>query len=120
MSNDSLPCFIYSKDLMFSSQANSAAAAAGFDTKTVLGTDQVNQSSKHFVVIDLSMPGLDIASVVSKLANENATLIAVGPHVHEAKLALAQESGCDVVLTKGQASRELGSVLKRLAEAKSD
>ena len=104
---------------MFSSQANSAAKAAGFDAKTVLDAGQIEQSSTHFVVIDLTIPNLDIASISTQLQHSNATLIAVGPHVHEAKLALAKESGCDVVLTKGQASRELGAVLQKLA-AKTD
>ena len=117
MSTEPIPCFIYSKDLMFSSQAQSAATTAGFDAKTVLGIQQIDHSAAHFVVLDLTIPNLDIAADVGALKQGNATVIAVGPHVHEAKLELAKASGCDSVLTKGQASRELGAILQQLASS---
>lgn len=100
---------------MFSSQANGSASAAGFAAKTILDVGQIDSPRTHFVVIDLSIPSLDIASIAQELKRNHAMIIAVGPHVHEAKLALAQQSGCDVVLTKGQAARELGDVLQKLA-----
>lgn len=116
MTNEQPNCFVFSKDLMFSSQISGAAKSAGFDTKTVLGIDQVNSDSTHYVVLDLTIPSLDIADAVRTLKDGGATVIAVGPHVHEAKLELARESGCDRVLSKGQASRELGAVLAKLSE----
>jgi len=117
MTEEKPNCFVFSKDLMFSSQISAAAKSAGLVTKTVLGLEQVTGESTYYVVLDLTIPGLDIADAVETLKDAGATVIAVGPHVHEAKLELAKESGCDRVLSKGQASRELGAVLAELSNS---
>lgn len=106
-----MKCFLLSRDLMFTSQATGAANAAGCETQTVGNLDQVTADEPHVVVLDLTLPGLDIASTVEGLKKNSAKVIAVGPHVHEANLAAAQEAGCDFVITKGQASRELGAFI---------
>ena len=112
-----MKCFLLSRDLMFSSQATGAANSAGFETSTVPSIDQIGIDESHVVILDLTSPGLDIAATVTSLKQTQAIVIAVGPHVHEAKLAAAQAAGCDAVLTKGQASRELGSVLAKLTSS---
>ena len=113
-----MKCFLLSRDLMFSSQATGAANAAGFETSTVPSIDGIALEEPHVVILDLTSPGLDVASTVASLKQTQAIVVAVGPHVHEAKLSAAQEAGCDAVLTKGQASRELGAVLAKLTSDK--
>ena len=105
-----MQCFILSQDLMFSSQVSGAAKAAGLDAKTIGNASQISSDRPHVIVVDLTLAGLDIAAVTS---SADARVVAVGPHVHEGKLNAAAEAGCRV-LSKGQASRELASVLGEL------
>ena len=57
------------------------------------------------IIVDLNTPGLDPSQLVPQLralSSPPQQIIAFGPHVHEARLAAAKESGCDLVLTRGQ------------------
>lgn len=99
---------------MFTSQASGAATSAGCETKSVAEAGAISADETHIVVLDLTMPSLDIGSTVCLLKENKAKVVAVGPHVHEAKLAAARAANCDHVLTKGQASRELGAVLNNI------
>lgn len=110
-----MKCFIFSRDLMFSSQAAGAAKSAGLETQTVMNAQLIESDAECIVVVDLTVSNLDIATVIGELKSLTppAKVIAVGPHVHEEKLAAAQQAGCDLVMSKGQASRELGAVLKQ-------
>ena len=112
-----MQCFILSRDLMFSSQASGAASAVGLSVSTVSAVGQIESSELSIVVLDLTTPGIDILATVESLKVAGARVVSVGPHVHEAKLTAATEAGCDAVLTKGQASRELGDVLRSLIES---
>lgn len=62
------------------------------------------QGEFQTVILDLGMPGLDVASIVAQLrADQPAVqIVAFGPHVQEARLQEAQSAGCDLVLTRGQ------------------
>ena len=115
MANESAKCFILSQDLMFSSQVAGASSAAGLETRNIQSAQQVDGEAP-LVVLDLTTPGLDIGQTVSSLKEANAKVVAVGPHVHAGKLELATQAGCDVVLTKGQASRDLGATLSALSK----
>ena len=80
---------------------------------TLLEKLKAEPNSKSVVLVDLSMPGLDL-DVITKLRScEPAPLaiIAYGPHVAEGRLAAAREAGCDRVLTRGQAHREMANVV---------
>ena len=62
-------------------------------------------SPAALVLVDLTTRGLDIASLVERaraLADSRPTIIAYGPHVHEAVLVAAEAAGCDQVLSRGQ------------------
>ena len=116
-----MKCLLVSRDLMFSTQASSAANNAGFAAKTVANADrladQLAIDDEYIVLLDLTMAGLDIVGTIALLKGHvpaPSKIIAVGPHVHEAKLKAASEAGCDLVLTKGQASRELSDLLAQL------
>ena len=111
-----MKCFVLSRDLMFSSQASSAATQANVEPQTVSSSSDVSAEAEGVTIVDLSTPGLDVDSVISGLAAGNTKVIAVGPHVHGEKLEAAQAAGAHYVLTKGQAHRELTTVLQRIAD----
>jgi AmiR/NasT family two-component response regulator len=63
------------------------------------------EARPRLVILDLSTPRLDIAAAVRGLtfdAPVRPTIVAFGPHVHEALLAAASAAGCDRVLSRGQ------------------
>lgn len=109
-----MKCMIWSRDLMFSSQATASAGQAGMALSTIASAGDVEEES--LVILDLSMPGLDVANAIAECDARNARVIAVGPHVHGEKLEAARDAGAYRVLTKGQAHRELGAVLQEAAQ----
>ena len=118
-----MKCLLQSRDLMFSSQVSGAARTAGVDMESFAAADQLldragEMEGDYLALIDLTFPRLDIVAVTRKLRevrNSPASVIAVGPHVHKEKLAAATVAGCDHVLSKGQASRELAALFAELA-----
>src|SRR4051812_1475569 len=65
------------------------------------------------VIIDLSLPGLDVADVVARVraASPESKIIAYGPHVYAELLAAAQAAGCDAVMSNGEFNRSLSAIL---------
>ena len=64
----------------------------------------VAASSRSLYLVDLSLPGLDLASFTAELtslAADRERRLAVGPHVHRDKLQRARELGWEV-MTRGQ------------------
>ena len=112
-----MKCYLYSQDLMFSSQVAGAAASANCEFANLRSVEELSAEGQHVVVIDLSPQGLDISQFIASCkSRENVRLIAIGPHVHETKLEAARQAGSDFVLSKGQASRELPTLLRTMAE----
>lgn len=108
-------------DLMFSSRVVSYAERAGHSvvmapSPTMLA-DRLKQSSGEapaLVIVDLTLPGLQVEQVVPSLraAAPTAKLLAYGPHVYTEQLAAAQVAGCDVVMTNGQFDRSMAELLR--------
>jgi hypothetical protein len=70
------------------------------------------------VMVDLTIAGLDVAALVSKLKglpDGGPAIVAYGPHVHEAKLAAAQAAGCDAVMARGQFLSNIDAIVDRYA-----
>ena len=108
-------CFVLSRDLMFASQVTGGIQANGLTAKSVANASQIPTDQPCIVILDLTIPGLDIAAVVAELReNAGIRVVAVGPHVHEGKLQAATDAGCDRVISKGQASRDLAGILQSL------
>lgn len=73
------------------------------------------ESSYRCVILDLSMPGLNPAEVMSAMPAENRpAVIAFGSHVMTARLQEARDAGCDEVMPKSQFSGSLPEILKRV------
>lgn len=65
------------------------------------------------VFVDLETPGLQIDALVRARGDGGPPIVAYGPHVHEHRLQLAREAGCDEVLTRGQFDASLPKLLDR-------
>jgi CheY-like chemotaxis protein len=108
-------------DLMFLSRAGAAANSIGA-TLRVVGTtaallDAISAEEAKLVLLDLSTPGIDVAQAVARIRQIGvpATIVAYGPHVHQAKLDAALQAGCDKVLSKGQFTGQLNQILAKHA-----
>lgn len=74
----------------------------------------------RLLLVDLRLPGLDIQELVRWVRHcreAKLPIVACGPHVHEARLAQAQEAGCDLVVTRGHLDRDIQSIFQQLLVA---
>lgn len=106
-------------DLMFSSRLTGAAQASGAKL-IVTSSPETAQAScaedaTRLVILDLSMPGVDPATLVPQLraASASAAIVAYGPHVHKARLEAATDAGCDQVMSRGQFDAEVGALVAK-------
>lgn len=111
---------LISTDLMALSAADGAAQRAGVTLRTVspnTAATATAEGSPRVIAIDLTAPIDDLAALVATLreAAPGVAIIAYGPHVHEARLAAAQEAGCDHVLSRGQFHKGFGELLAHYA-----
>lgn len=70
------------------------------------------------VILDLSMPLLDVGDMVPRLrtgSRRGVAVVAFGPHVHGSLLAAAEAAGCDEVFSRGQFFARLDAILKQYA-----
>jgi CheY-like chemotaxis protein len=119
---------LLSGDLMLVSSAQGAADRHGVRLITAVSEEQaleaMRDAAARLVVIDLRLPGLDVAAFVSRVRSakpwvdgarhEQAAVVACGPHVHEEALAAAAAAGCDEVITRGQFERRIDALLAEL------
>ncbi len=116
-----MSAILLTTDLMTASKAQGAAARAGCSLRTVADAPalliQAEQQGAGLVILDLSMPGIDPASLVPRLRAlaGRPTILAFGPHVHEAQLQAAAEAGCDAVIARGQFHAQAEQILARHA-----
>jgi CheY-like chemotaxis protein len=110
---------LLSGDLMVMSRVAGAATQQGLELQTAANSQQAvdscRQHAARMLIVDLSMPSLDVAELVAdvKTSNDRApTIVAFGPHVHEARLAAARAAGCDRVVSRGQFMGQLDALLQ--------
>jgi len=110
---------LLSSDLAVLSRVEGAAMRMGRPVRSACGeslaVELCNAEDGSTLVIDLSMPSLDVASLVAQLRSSGGPgtrVIAFGPHVHEQRLATAREGGCDLVVSRGQFFSQLDTILK--------
>ena len=108
-------------DLMFSSQVLGAAAKLGL--KLALAANAADVAARltgdcRLVLVDLTLPGLDLPAVVAAVREcaPAARIVAFGPHVDEQALAAAEQSGANLVLSRGQFHREYAQLLAAAAK----
>lgn len=100
-------------DLLFASKVLGTASALKLavrvaKTPAVL-LDLAGQTSPTCVILDLHCPGLDLASLIARLAEvcPAARVVGYGSHVEAATLHAARLAGCDPVLPRSRFVEEL-------------
>jgi CheY-like chemotaxis protein len=109
-------------DLVFPSRVAGIAARLGTQQITAATVESLTAklesiSGPVVALLDLNSPTIDPSAVVAglkSLPNPPRSIVAFGPHVHEAKLAAATAAGCDLVLTRGQFSSQIDELLSSL------
>ena len=112
---------ILTQDLMMSSSVGAVAKTNSVSVKSVSSINKaiglLNEQQASLLLVDLQMPGLDVATLSAELANlpdeSRPTSIAYAQHVNVELLEQGQQSGFDKVVTRGQLSRELGNLLSQ-------
>jgi CheY-like chemotaxis protein len=109
---------LLSSDLAVLSRVEGAARRSGETVRQAGSGPQAAEICEsgdvRLVVVDLSTPGIDLATVVPRLhagTSASRRIMAFGPHVHEGRLAEARDAGCDLVVTRGQFFSQLDSLL---------
>ena len=104
---------------MFQSRISSAARAENrtcvVDRSVEKLVERVSDpSTVSLVLVDLTLRSLDLAQEIPRLHESfaNCKVIAYGPHVDVERLALAEESGADLVVTRGQMDRDLVPIIQ--------
>lgn len=113
---------LVTSDLMFSSTLHGAALQSGSEfqiTSPTRGIENLAELSPTVVLIDLAGAGLELEPLVQQIREQSPAtkIVAYGPHVHEQKLAHAEEVGCDQVLTRGQMHKTAVAVLRSYEDA---
>lgn len=110
---------LLSNDLGFSSRITGGPTPVKLASNTESLLELATAEAPALVVLDLTTNGLDVESLVPQLRSLSpppGSIFAVGPHVHEAKLAAAAAAGCDMVFSRGQFSAHADKILARFAE----
>jgi DNA-binding NarL/FixJ family response regulator len=108
-----MPSYYLTNDLFFSSRVAGVAQRLGVDLQVGGSVEKIAEDCR-LVLIDLTLPSLDVTAVVNTIKERcpTARVVAYGPHVHEAQLAAATAAGCDEVLSRGQFDRDMERVLR--------
>ncbi|TWT99385.1 hypothetical protein Pla108_03220 [Botrimarina colliarenosi] len=114
-----MTALLVTTDLMATSAADGAAAQAGVRLQTVAPNAAAGAADEttRFVALDLTAKVADLPGWIAAVRESapQATLLAYGPHVHEAKLNMARESGFDHVVSRGHFYKQMTELLKAYA-----
>ena len=110
---------LLSSDLMFQSKISSTVRAEGkgfvVERSAVKLVERVQEpDAVSLVLLDLTLMSVDLTQDIPLLHESfpNCKILAYGPHVDVDRLTLAEESGADTVLTRGQIDRDLVSIIQ--------
>ena len=108
---------LVTRDLMAASKIAPATESLGASFRSVGSVSAVADVSPApaLVVLDLNSSLGDINGAVAalKALSPSPSVIAFGPHVHEAKLSAAAAAGCDAVFVRGQFHAQTAEILRR-------
>lgn len=110
---------LFTTDLMFQSRISGTARTLGKECLVDRSIERFSErvaepSSVNLVLIDLTLRTLELAQLIPQLHQSftNCKVLAFGPHVDVERLTLAQESGADAVMTRGQFDRDLVAIIQ--------
>lgn len=116
-----MSALLITADLMATSSAEGDATRVGVELAIVAPGRAIESADAEtrLAAIDLTAPIGDLPALVQSLRNAapTVTLIAYGPHVHEARLQAARDAGCELVISRGQFHKGFAELLKRYASA---
>ena len=119
MNDAKMKTVLFTTDLMASSKIAPAAAEVQLALQTVGSLEALAAAAKdaRLVVVDLNSVTGDVRDLIAGLKSlpHSPTVLAFGPHVHEAKLKAASEAGCNGVFSRGQFHAQTAEILKRFA-----
>ena len=111
-------------NLFFLPRIQNIAAPSGCDTRQVMTVDRLNEEMADgetvLVLVDLEAdPDFWGEAVGRVLASgpSRPQVVGYGGHTNTEMLQRAEEAGCDLVLTKGQFSRDLAKLIAEAAES---
>lgn len=114
-----MAALLITTDLMATSSSEGDARRVGVELAIVAPGRAIESAGveTRLAAIDLTAPIGDLPALVEGLrsAAEGVTLVAYGPHVHEARLQAARDAGCDLVISRGQFHKGFTELLKRYA-----
>lgn len=100
------------------------AAPSGCETRQVMTVDRLNEEMAEgqtvLVLVDLEADTefwTDAVRAVLASGDARPQVVGYGGHTNTTMLQRAEEVGCDLVLTKGQFSRDLGKLIGEAAES---
>lgn len=116
MSSASNSVILLANDLMLSSTVSGFAAQSGrkfFSAGSNSDvTAAVSEDPAALLFVDLGTPGLDVAGLAESIpADVLQRAVAYGPHVHTQKLDAARNAGFGSVMSRGQFSAQVGTLI---------
>ena len=115
---------VIATNLFFLPRIQNIAAPSGCDTRQVMSVDRLNEEMSDgetaLVLVDLEAdPDFWGEAVGRVLASgpSRPQVVGYGGHTNTEMLQRAEEAGCDLVLTKGQFSRDLAKLIAEAAES---
>ena len=115
---------VVATNLFFLPRVQNIAAPSGCETRQVMTVDRLHEEMADgetvLVLVDLEAdPEFWGEAVRAVLAGGEGRpqVVGYGGHTNTAMLEKAQKVGCDLVLTKGQFSRDLGKLISNAARS---
>ena len=113
---------VVATNLFFLPRIQNMAEASGCETRQVMKVerlkDELDEGTPVLVLVDLEAETAFWEEAVKRLlalGNARPRIVGYGGHTNTAMLQKAEEVGCDLVLTKGQFSRDLGKLIAEAA-----
>ena len=108
------------RDLLFYSNVTGVGRQHGYAVSIVTDSDEllegVKESEFRLVLLDLTTPGIAVASLVVQLqkrSSQPVSIVAFGPHVDEQGIVAAQKAGFDEVFPRSRFNKHLVEILKK-------
>ena len=113
---------VIATNLFFLPRIRNVAEAHGCDTRQVMNVERLNdeldEGTPVLVLVDLEAdPDYweEAVKTVLAMGAPRPQIVGYGGHTNVPMLQRAESAGCDLVLTKGQFSRDLGKLIAEAA-----
>ena len=115
---------VVATNLFFLPRIQNIAAPSGCETRQVMSVDRLNEELSGgetiLVLVDLEADadfwGEAVRTVLAR-GEARPQVVGYGGHTNTEMLQRGEEVGCDLVLTKGQFSRDLGKLIGEAARS---